>query len=115
MDVKKKRPCQVCGMDLNLWGESKRKFCPSCSKARNETFIPCAGSCGKRHQIRAMNCASIFFDAGKKGGKKIVLYYCNPCFLAAKGRAVACYEKQDEQLKNTERRLSRPSQKENSI
>jgi hypothetical protein len=49
----------------------------------------------------------MYFDPGKKGGKKISLYYCPRCISAAKSRATSILEVQQKEIEKAESRRER--------
>jgi hypothetical protein len=104
---KNKRPCKICGTDLNRWGEDRKGACPDCLSARRETYVLCAGRCKQRYKLRLMEPVSFYFEPGKKGGKKFMLYFCLQCFVAAKGRARLTHETQSAELDKTDSRRVR--------
>jgi DNA-directed RNA polymerase subunit RPC12/RpoP len=103
----KRRPCKVCGTDLNAWGQDRKGTCPDCAAARRSTRAQCAGRCKKIFEIGRMEPVSITFTPGKKGGRKVTLYYCSTCIAIAQSRAMTTYDGQQEQLAKTEARLKR--------
>lgn len=105
----KKRPCSVCGMDLNLWGPDCRGTCPSCLRARRDSVVLCAGKCGRSYALRLMEKIIIYFDPAQKGGKKIPIYYCPGCAVAVKSRCRSVHDVQQEVVKKSENRVKRVS------
>ena len=103
----RKRPCSTCGIDLNMWGPDRKGICPDCAEAKRSTIIPCAGRCKGSYQIRAMELLSMFFEPGKKGGKKVSLYYCQKCLGVARSRATSVVEKQQGLIEKSASRRER--------
>jgi len=106
-----KKVCKLCKLDLTPWGEDRRTLCPDCVRSINETMVKCAGKCKKERPIKLMERVSLYFEPGKKGGKKFSVYYCQQCFLSAKSRARQIEELQLLAVKKTESRRSRASTK----
>ena len=104
---KKRRPCKVCGTDLNMWGPDRKGTCPDCATVRRATRVQCAGRCNKIFEIGRMELVSIMFTPGKKGGRKVALYYCSACISVAQSRAMTAHDEQQEQLEKVEARLKR--------
>lgn len=104
---KRKRPCKVCGIDLNQWGPDRKSPCPDCAKAVKDTIVPCAGRCKQKLKIRAMEKVVLYFEPGIKGGKKFTLHYCQQCFAAAKSRARTVNEFQQQEVQKAENRRAR--------
>ncbi len=103
----KKRPCKICGTDLNAWGQGRKGICPDCAEVKRSTIIPCAGRCKKSYQIRVMELLSMYFEPGVKGGKKFSLYYCSKCLAAARSRARSVFEVQGKEMEKAESRRER--------
>lgn len=106
----RKRPCKVCGTDLNAWGPDRKGVCPDCAEVRRSTVVPCAGRCKKSYQLRTMELISMYFEPGVKGGKKISLYYCPRCLSAARSRARGINETQTSMIEKAQSRRARQSQ-----
>jgi len=93
--MSKKRPCKICGIDLNLYGpDYKGRPCPDCLAALKQTVMPCAGKCGDAYPIAHMKKIIIAWDPGVKGGERTHLYYCRPCLSIASSRASTMERKQ---------------------
>ena len=107
----RKRPCKICGEDLNQWGDRKG-ICPTCADAVRSTVVECAGRCKKKYPLRMMEGVLMYFDPGQKGGKKYKLYYCSSCALAARSRARGICESQNEEIKKTHSRRERQALEE---
>jgi len=103
----KKRPCKVCGSDLNMWGPDRKGMCPHCAQAKRATLVPCAGKCNMSDEIRAMHIISMSFEPGVKGGNKYSVYYCLRCFSAIRSRVKSLYEAQQKEIENTNNRRLR--------
>jgi len=108
---KRRRPCKVCGEDLNFWGPDRKGICPTCSTARRESLVLCGGRCKKKHKLREMAPVCFYFEPGQKGGKKHTVYYCTRCLVAARSRASMMEEGQKETLAKAESRRVRARQK----
>lgn len=104
-----KKVCRLCGADLAMWGDDVRVNCPDCLKAMKDTKVKCAGKCKKLYPLRYMDTVSVFFEPGKKGGRKIKLHYCSKCLLLSRSRISAMSEEQQETLRKKEERLRRGS------
>lgn len=102
----RKRPCRLCGQDLNLWGSELKGICPDCNTAKKQVKIPCAGRCKKMYTLRNMEPIRINFDPGWKNGTKLTLYYCSTCIELARSRSVAIKDRQQEALEQFESRRS---------
>ena len=105
----KKYKCLVCGIDLSLWGDDRRGKCPECIKKLRSTKIKCAGGCKQSYEMKFMDVVSVFFEPGKKGGRKFTVYYCSKCLRIAKSRVRMASEAQKEAIVKTEDRLKRGS------
>jgi len=70
-------------------------------------MVMCAGKCGQRYTLRTMETIVLYFDPGKRGGKKIRLYYCTKCAVLARSRARMASESQEEIIRKSESRIAR--------
>lgn len=102
----KKRPCRICGLDLNLWGPERRDLCPDCNMARRDMLIPC-GQCGHRCPLGRMETVSICFYPGKKGSKRQKVYYCSSCIARSQARVRKTCEAQEAAVEKNEKALKR--------
>jgi len=78
--------------------------------------VKCAGRCGKDFNPSAalMDAVVIYFDPGKRGGKKFRLYYCSPVpRVTARSRARMTHEQQEEVINKAESRLARKGSRKN--
>lgn len=107
---KRRRPCKICGADLNMWGPERKGICPDCAKARRETMLVCAGRCRRRYPLGYLEPLTVYFSPGHKGGKKITLYYCTACLVSARSRTEGHAEEQQAAIQRTEERMSRKAQ-----
>jgi hypothetical protein len=108
MDKKdRRRPCRLCGKDLNTWGPDRRGICPDCASARRKTLIRCAGRCKRLHELGRMESVVLNFTPGKKGGRKLIIYYCLTCLTQAQSRATTIFDEQQEAISKAEARLKR--------
>ncbi len=105
MSSNRKRPCKICGVDLEQWGPDQRGSCPDCKRETRSAMIPCAGRCGRVYQMRFMDVANFVFTPGKKGGKKIKIYYCEECARVARARAVSIHDNQEKAFAKVKARL----------
>lgn len=60
-----------------------------------------------------MDAVVIYFDPGKRGGKKFRLYYCSRCATTARSRARMTHEQQEEVINKAESRLARKGSRTN--
>jgi predicted amidophosphoribosyltransferase len=102
-----KRPCKICKADLNTWGPDRRGVCPACAEGMRSALVMCAGKCGKKYTLRTMETVVLYFDPGKRGGKKIRLHYCTRCAVLARSRARMASESQEETIRKAESRIAR--------
>ena len=110
----KRRPCKLCGSDLNLWGDYKGRPCPDCQTTINSTMIECAGKCGKRHQKKYLSRVVINWEPGSKNATKTVLYYCRDCLAVVSSRAMRISNVQYDAIEGTKERLLRKSSRGDS-
>lgn len=94
-----------------MCGPDRKGTCPDCSKAVKDTVVQCAGRCKQKRKIRMMDAVVLYFEPGMKGGKKVKIYYCQQCFLAAKSRARMVHEAQQEEVRKAEGRRLREAGK----
>lgn len=107
-----KRSCRICKTDLNAWGPDRRGVCPNCAEGMRSVLVMCAGKCGRTYTLRTMDTVVLYFDPGKRGGKKIRLYYCTKCAVLARSRARMSNELQEETIRSAESRIARGAVKE---
>jgi hypothetical protein len=105
MAGRSRRPCKVCGADLNQWGPDRKGLCPSCAKARRDTVLECAGNCGEFYSLREMSVLSLRFEPGKTGGKKFTLYYCESCLAKARRKVCVLNDEQQTEFLRTEKKI----------
>ena len=105
----RKRPCRICRVDLNLWGNDRKGICPDCAKAAREVVVCCAGNCGGSYQVRLMERLSLYFAPGSKGSKKYSLYYCHGCFEKIRARVIGRSDIQSDTVEKAEKRRGRKS------
>lgn len=107
----RKRPCPICGADLNHWGPDRHGPCPGCTSARKGTKLKCAGKCKGTFELRSMQAVNIVFDPGHRGGKSVKVYYCSQCASSARSRARLVNEEQQGEIAKTDDRLRRGTKK----
>ena len=103
----RKRPCSLCGQDLNLWGPDRRGICPNCAKEKRKIKLLCAGRCKSKHPLGIMQAVNMVFTPGKRGGKTYKVYYCQDCLAYAKSKIRSASERQDRSITDTEAHMKR--------
>ena len=98
--------CNICNIDLSLWGPDRKGLCPDCSSAMREIMVPC-GRSNNLYPMGRMEKMSLFFSPGKSGGKKFSLLYCADCLSQTMARAKKVSEIQKKSIKSSEKELSR--------